>query len=260
MAGKCTLSGRVLPGPRGQPGRLGAAACTQFPPNQNALPPSRLTSLAVAGGGAPLLLSPNRGVQAVHPVWCVLNWALWGGSGGLGCEAVMQGGCAASLQRGAVPLLVAAERWQTARPPAGPCLEMPWRTARPHHCPFHAMQGIAPFQHLHTHACSPGRAKGPLPTHPPARAPLLADSDQSGARLIGVEYIISERLFKDLPPEEKKFWHSHRQARQGWEVLVAGWAGTGRRGRGGGVPGRQPWAGLGDGGCLAAGWDQGQTV
>ena len=32
----------------------------------------------------------------------------------------------------------------------------------------------------------------------------------AGARLIGVEYIISERLFKALPEEEKRFWHSHR--------------------------------------------------
>ncbi|KAL4855172.1 Oil body-associated protein 1A [Chlorella vulgaris] len=30
------------------------------------------------------------------------------------------------------------------------------------------------------------------------------------ARLIGVEYIISERLFAELPEEERKYWHSHR--------------------------------------------------
>lgn len=35
------------------------------------------------------------------------------------------------------------------------------------------------------------------------------DSDQSNARLIGVEYVVSENVFKDLPPEEKKLWHSH---------------------------------------------------
>jgi hypothetical protein len=27
--------------------------------------------------------------------------------------------------------------------------------------------------------------------------------------LIGLEYILSERLFKTLPEEEKKYWHSH---------------------------------------------------
>ncbi|KAK4487583.1 hypothetical protein RD792_005765 [Penstemon davidsonii] len=35
------------------------------------------------------------------------------------------------------------------------------------------------------------------------------DSDQSSSRLIGVEYIISDRIFETLPPEEQKLWHSH---------------------------------------------------
>ncbi|KAH6826189.1 histone acetyltransferase [Perilla frutescens var. hirtella] len=35
------------------------------------------------------------------------------------------------------------------------------------------------------------------------------DSDDATARLIGVEYIISDRLFEGLPPDEQKLWHSH---------------------------------------------------
>ncbi|XP_043701865.1 oil body-associated protein 2A-like [Telopea speciosissima] len=35
------------------------------------------------------------------------------------------------------------------------------------------------------------------------------DSDDSTARLIGVEYIISDRIFENLPPDEQKLWHSH---------------------------------------------------
>ncbi|XLR27572.1 hypothetical protein S83_055472 [Arachis hypogaea] len=35
------------------------------------------------------------------------------------------------------------------------------------------------------------------------------DSDDTNARLLGVEYIISDRIFEDLPDEEKKLWHSH---------------------------------------------------
>jgi len=35
------------------------------------------------------------------------------------------------------------------------------------------------------------------------------DSDQPNARLIGVEYVISEKVFKTLPNEEKQLWHSH---------------------------------------------------
>lgn len=39
---------------------------------------------------------------------------------------------------------------------------------------------------------------------------VIYDSHGKDARLIGIEYIISERLFKELPEEEKKLWHSHR--------------------------------------------------
>ena len=39
---------------------------------------------------------------------------------------------------------------------------------------------------------------------------VVYDSDEKNARLIGVEYIITEALFNQLPAEEKKLWHSHR--------------------------------------------------
>lgn len=39
---------------------------------------------------------------------------------------------------------------------------------------------------------------------------VLYDSAEKNARLIGVEYIITEELFKQLPEEEKKLWHSHQ--------------------------------------------------
>ncbi|KAJ4823898.1 hypothetical protein Tsubulata_026742 [Turnera subulata] len=35
------------------------------------------------------------------------------------------------------------------------------------------------------------------------------DTDDSHGRLIGVEYIITDKLFEALPPEEQKLWHSH---------------------------------------------------
>jgi hypothetical protein len=37
---------------------------------------------------------------------------------------------------------------------------------------------------------------------------LLYDSETADAKLIGVQYIISERVFLSLPEEEKKFWYS----------------------------------------------------
>lgn len=37
----------------------------------------------------------------------------------------------------------------------------------------------------------------------------LFDGNTAAARLVGVEYVISEKAFKTLPAEEKKMWHSH---------------------------------------------------
>ncbi|KIK61730.1 hypothetical protein GYMLUDRAFT_243410 [Collybiopsis luxurians FD-317 M1] len=39
---------------------------------------------------------------------------------------------------------------------------------------------------------------------------VIFDSNEPTARLIGVEYIISEKVFKTLDDEEKKLWHSHK--------------------------------------------------
>jgi len=38
---------------------------------------------------------------------------------------------------------------------------------------------------------------------------VIYDSDQTNARLVGIEYIISAELFGGLPAEEKQLWHSH---------------------------------------------------
>ncbi|EXB36785.1 hypothetical protein L484_005082 [Morus notabilis] len=44
------------------------------------------------------------------------------------------------------------------------------------------------------------------------------DSDRSDAHLIGVEYIISDRMFENLSLDEQKLWHSHA-----YEVKSALW-------------------------------------
>jgi len=38
---------------------------------------------------------------------------------------------------------------------------------------------------------------------------VIYDSSKPGARLIGIEYIVSAKIFESLPAEEKKLWHSH---------------------------------------------------
>ena len=38
---------------------------------------------------------------------------------------------------------------------------------------------------------------------------VIFDANTTDANLVGVEYIISERLFESLPPEEQRLWHPH---------------------------------------------------
>lgn len=38
---------------------------------------------------------------------------------------------------------------------------------------------------------------------------VLFDGNAKTANLTGIEYIISERLFENLPPQEKEYWHPH---------------------------------------------------
>lgn len=42
---------------------------------------------------------------------------------------------------------------------------------------------------------------------------LIYDGPDANARLIGLEYIVTEKLFMTLPDDEKKLWHTHE-----WEV------------------------------------------
>ncbi|CAI8838175.1 OBAP family protein [Kosakonia quasisacchari] len=51
---------------------------------------------------------------------------------------------------------------------------------------------------------------------------VIYDGNTVNARLMGVEYIISERLFKTLPPEEKKLWHSHRYEVKSGSLIAPG--------------------------------------
>jgi hypothetical protein len=39
---------------------------------------------------------------------------------------------------------------------------------------------------------------------------VLYDGNGKDARMVGVEYVVSGKLFESLPEEEKAMWHSHR--------------------------------------------------
>jgi hypothetical protein len=51
---------------------------------------------------------------------------------------------------------------------------------------------------------------------------IIYDGNDEDARIMGVEYIISEKLFKNLPEEEKKLWHSHHYEVKSGTLIAPG--------------------------------------
>ncbi|MES2707041.1 MAG: OBAP family protein [Verrucomicrobiota bacterium] len=88
-----------------------------------------------------------------------------------------------------------------------------------------ALQAEAPINAIHQHVCGfhfyNGNMDRQLRAHHYCShlndeflQCVIYDSDKKDAKLIGIEYIISEKTFKTLPGDEKKYWHSHK-----YEVL-----------------------------------------
>lgn len=51
---------------------------------------------------------------------------------------------------------------------------------------------------------------------------LIYDTPYANARLIGVEYMISPRVYETLPKEERQLWHSHQyEIKSGMLVMPA---------------------------------------
>jgi hypothetical protein len=78
-----------------------------------------------------------------------------------------------------------------------------------HFCGIHIAKKDPKFQLVTQHYC------GPLGDE--MHQCLLFDSCKKSARLLGVEYFISDRLYRTLSDEEKKYWHPHT-----YEVLAGG--------------------------------------
>lgn len=51
---------------------------------------------------------------------------------------------------------------------------------------------------------------------------VIFDGNQKDAKLMGVEYIVSERLFKTLPADERALWHSHRHEVKSGALIAPG--------------------------------------
>jgi|SRR5690554_1616631 len=51
---------------------------------------------------------------------------------------------------------------------------------------------------------------------------IIFDGNGDDAKIMGIEYIVSERLFKRLPDEEKKLWHSHHYEVKSGTLIAPG--------------------------------------
>lgn len=51
---------------------------------------------------------------------------------------------------------------------------------------------------------------------------VIYDGNAGEAKLMGVEYILSDKLFKALPAAEKKFWHSHVHEVKSGQLVAPG--------------------------------------
>jgi len=51
---------------------------------------------------------------------------------------------------------------------------------------------------------------------------IIFDGNEKDAKIMGVEYIITEKLFKTLSEEEKKLWHSHHHEVKSGTLIAPG--------------------------------------
>ncbi|PIA29936.1 hypothetical protein AQUCO_05800187v1 [Aquilegia coerulea] len=83
-----------------------------------------------------------------------------------------------------------------------------------------AIQSFKPINKIHQHLCAFHFYSHDMTRQVEAhhfcahqneemRQCLIYDKPGADGRLIGLEYLVSERLFMTLPDDEKKLWHSH---------------------------------------------------
>lgn len=81
-------------------------------------------------------------------------------------------------------------------------------------------QGASPLSRMHLYLCAFHLAKKDpklvfeahhycMPVNDEVHQCVIFDTTGKNARILGVEYIISDKLYRSLPDAEKKFWHPH---------------------------------------------------
>ena len=75
------------------------------------------------------------------------------------------------------------------------------------HCPLafagvHLLKDLPEYSQVAYHYCKP--------VNDDVSQCVLYDGTGPDARLIGIEYLVSDALYQKMPPEEKVYWHDHK--------------------------------------------------
>jgi hypothetical protein len=89
-----------------------------------------------------------------------------------------------------------------------------------HFCGIHMAKADAKKQFVTQHYCAAHSGKDGEQVF----QCVLFDGTGPNAKLVGVEYLISDAAYRKLPDDEKKFWHAHT-----YEVLGGGLIGPGMK-------------------------------
>jgi len=124
------------------------------------------------------------------------------------------------MDRNAIALLIglllctALPAQQGCAHPIGGATPPPLRSIHAYLCGFHFYNGDPSRQLTAHHYCSR--------VSPEVMQCVLYDANRQGARLVGIEYIVSARLFGSFPEEEKRLWHSHRFEVKSGQLVAPG--------------------------------------
>ncbi|MCB2379579.1 OBAP family protein [Hymenobacter sp. BT635] len=127
--------------------------------------------------------------------------------------------CRASLLAGLLPLLPACGDQNTSSPVEAPGAGKSAKT-RVLEAGADVLQGKAPLQKLNLYLDGFHFYNGALGQQMEAHhfcaklnedvtQCVIYDGNGADAKIMGIEYIVTKKLFKQLPTEEKKLWHSH---------------------------------------------------
>ena len=124
-------------------------------------------------------------------------------------------------------------RQKTRRPMFSPLAKKPRRRTKVLETGTALLQGKQPLEVLNVYMNGfhfyNGNMKGQMEAHhycsvinEDLNQCVIFDGNGKDAKMMGVEYIVSRRLFDTLPAEEKKLWHSHVHEVKSGQLIAPG--------------------------------------